>query len=64
MESKMNLIYTRHAQQRMRQRKVRQGEVVETLEDPDEIIPNDNRGDIAIKRYGNREVRVVYSQPE
>lgn len=60
----MNILYTRHAQQRMRQRKVREEEVVETLENPDEIIPGDNGGDMAIKRYGNREVRVVYTEPE
>ena len=56
----MDIVYTRHAEQRMRQRKVRHEEVVETLEEPDEIQPGDNGGDMAIKRFGTREVRVVY----
>lgn len=64
IETGMNIIYTHHAQQRMGQRKVRHEEVVETLEDPDEIVPGDNGGDMAIKRYGYREVRVVYAEPE
>jgi len=58
----MRVIYTRHAKQRMEQRKVEPEQVEETLEMPDEIVPGDNGEEIAIKRYGNREVRVVYEE--
>ena len=60
----MNIIYTRHAEQRMHQRKVRHEEVSETLENPDEILAGNNGGSTAIKRFGSREVRVVYTEPE
>lgn len=58
----MHIIYTRHARQRMKQRKVDPEQVEETLEMPDEIMPGDNGEEIAIKRYGSREVRVVYEE--
>ncbi len=58
----MQIIYTRHARQRMKQRKIDPEQVEKTLELPDEIIPGDNGEEIAIKQYGNREVRVVYEQ--
>jgi hypothetical protein len=60
----MRIIYTRHARQRMRQRKVTESQVEETLADPDEIETGDNGGDVAILRYGGREVRVVYGELE
>ena len=60
----MQIIYTRHARQRMKQRKVTEEQVQETLTDPDEIEPGDNGGNIAIRRYGWREVHVVYDEPE
>jgi hypothetical protein len=60
----MRIIYTRHARQRIRQRKVTESQVEETLADPDEIETGDNGGDVAIRRYGGREVRVVYGELE
>lgn len=60
----MRIIYTRHAQQRMRQRKVSPKQVEETLEMPDEIIMGDYGEEIAVKQYGTREVRVVYEETE
>ncbi len=60
----MQIIYTRHARQRMKQRKVTEMQVEETLSEPDEIQLGDNGGDIAIRNYGEREVRVVYDEPE
>ena len=60
----MRIIYTRHARQRMRQRGVTELQVEETLAEPDEIEPGDNGGDIAIRRYDGREVRVVFGKPE
>lgn len=59
----MQIIFTRHARQRMKQRRVTEKQVEETLTDPDKIEPGDNGGDIAIRRYGGRDVRVVYSEP-
>jgi hypothetical protein len=60
----MHIIYTRHARQRMKQRKVTEAQVEETLRDPDDIKLGDNGGDVAIRRYGGREVHVVYGEPE
>lgn len=58
----MNIIYTRHARQRMTQRKISPEQVRETLEAPDDIFPGSNGDEIAVKRYGPREVRVVYEE--
>jgi len=58
----MHIIYTRHAKQRMIQRKVSPKQVVEAIELPDEILPGDNGEVIAVRRYGIREVRVVYEE--
>ncbi|VAW29808.1 hypothetical protein MNBD_CHLOROFLEXI01-4137 [hydrothermal vent metagenome] len=60
----MQIIYTRHARQRMKKRKVTTKQVEETLTYPDKVEPGDNGGDIAIRRYGGREVRVIYGEPE
>lgn len=60
----MHVIYTRHAEQRMIHRKVSPEQVVETIESPDEILPGDNGEEIAIRRYGARELRVVYEEIE
>lgn len=60
----MHIIYTRHAEQRMIQRKVSREQVVETIESPDEILPGDNGEEIAVRRYGAREVCVVYEEVE
>ena len=60
----MRIIYTRHARLRMKQRNVTEKEVEDTLAAPDEIEAGDNGGDIAIRRYGSREVRIVFGEPE
>jgi hypothetical protein len=60
----MQIIFTRHARQRMTERKVSEGRVQETLETPDEIISGDMGEEIAIKQYGSRQVRVVYEESE
>jgi hypothetical protein len=36
----------------MRQRKISEAEVIETLEAPDEIIAGDEHEDIAVRQYG------------
>jgi len=46
----------------MRQRKISEAEVIETLEAPDEIIAGDEHEDIAVKQYGTLEIRVVYEE--
>ena len=58
----MNIRYTHHATQRMAQRKIRAEQVIETLEAPDEIMPGDQDELIAVRRYGTREIRVVYEE--
>ena len=60
----MRIIFTRHARQRMKKRKVTESQAHETLSNPDEIESGDNDEDIAIRQYGQREVRVVYNEIE
>jgi len=57
----VQIIYTRHARKRMQQRGISAAEVEETLEFPDEILSGDNGEEIAVKQYGNRELRVVFA---
>ncbi len=44
----------------MIQRQIEPEQVAETLETPDSVILGDQHEQIAIKNYGNREVRVVF----
>ena len=60
----MRITYTHHAKQRMIQRKVSADQVAETLESPGELIPGENGEEIAVKRFGAREVRVVYKETD
>ena len=60
----MGITYTHHAQQRMIQRKVGADQVIETLESPDQLIPGESGEVIAVKRFGAREVRVVYTETD
>ena len=60
----MNIIYTNHARQRMKQRKVTEQQVAETLAAPDRLEAGDNGGDMAIREYDGREVRVVFKETE
>ncbi len=46
----------------MIQRKIEPEQVAETLEFPDNIVPGDQREQIAIKNYGNREIHVVFEE--
>lgn len=48
----------------MRQRKVTPDEVIDTLESPHEIVLGDYGEEIAIRRFLDREVRVVYQEAE
>lgn len=36
----------------------------ETIESPDDVLPGDNGEEIAIRRYDNYEVRVVYEETD
>ena len=58
----MNIRITRHAKQRMLQRRIHEDEVSDTLEAPDDILPGDGGEAIAIRRYPFHEVRVVYEE--
>lgn len=60
----MRIIYTRHALQRMNQRGVTEAQVIDALEWPDEITSGDRNEELAIKRYGVRELRVVFEEIE
>ncbi len=58
----MVIRYTRHAKQRMNQRKIGETQVAETLESPDEIQVGDRGEMIALRRYLFHEIRVVYEE--
>jgi hypothetical protein len=60
----MRIIYTHHARQRMIQRKVSEDQVAETLSSPDELIPGESGEEIVVKRFGAREVRIVYRETD
>ncbi len=60
----MHIIYTNHARQRMKQRKVTEQQVEETLASPNHLESGDNGGDIAIREYDGREVHVVFKETE
>jgi hypothetical protein len=48
----------------MAQRQITPEQIVETLEAPDEILPGDNGEEIAVRRYGNHKIRVVYEETD
>ena len=60
----MHITFTYHAKQRMIQRNVSADQVAETLDSPDELIPGESGELVAIKRYGTREVQVVYRETD
>ena len=60
----MKIRYTRHARQRMAQRNIRDEQVIETLESPDEILQGDRLEMIAVRAYGVREIRIVYEEAD
>lgn len=60
----MRITLTHHARLRMIQRKVSESQIAETLESPDELLAGDSGEAIAIKRFGVREVRVVYRETD
>ena len=60
----MRITFTHHAKLRMIQRKISADQVAETLESPDELIAGDSGEELAVKRFGVREVRVVYRETD
>lgn len=58
----MKIVYTYHARKRMTQRKVTPEQVEEVLTWPDDILPGERDEEIASKRFGIREIRVVYEE--
>jgi hypothetical protein len=60
----MRIIFTRHALQRMNERGVTEAQVIDALEWPDEITPGDRNEEMALKRFGVRELRVVFEEIE
>jgi hypothetical protein len=53
-----------HAWRSMRQRRITEQDVRETLETPDDVQMGDYGRYIAFKSFGNRRIRVVYEEPE
>jgi hypothetical protein len=60
----MNIRYTRHARQRMAERKVSEDQVSETVESPDNVAVGDEGEMIALRDFGTHILRVVYSELE
>jgi hypothetical protein len=58
----VRIVYTYHAKKRMGQRKVTSEQVEEVLAWPDDTLPGEWNEEIAIKRFGVREVKVVYEE--
>jgi hypothetical protein len=56
----MQVSFTRHARQRMVARGISEDDVLDALVSPDEIRSGDEGEEIAVRRLGNRELRVVY----
>jgi len=48
----------------MAQRNIREEQVSETLESPDEILQGDRLEMIAVRAYGVREIRIVYEEAD
>ena len=48
----------------MAQRSISEEQVIETLEWPDTVLPGNFNEETAVRRYGAREVRVIYEEVE
>lgn len=64
MEQEMQVRFTRHARQRMLQRRIAEREVIYVLEAPDELNDGDMGETIAVKRLLDDELRVVYQEDD
>ncbi|MCE7983555.1 MAG: DUF4258 domain-containing protein [Caldilinea sp. CFX5] len=58
----MQIRYNTHARQRMRERKVSETMVEETLDSPDELSVGEQDEWIAVRHYGNRRLQIVYGE--
>ena len=58
----MQVRFTRHARQRMLQRRITDREVIDALEAPDELNDGDMGETIAVQRLLDDELRVVYQE--
>ena len=54
------IIYTRHARSRMRQHRISIDNVVETIAAPDQLLPGVKNRYNALKRIGNKIIRVTW----
>lgn len=63
MIKKKKIILTDHAKRRMAKRGVREKQVRETIFYPDKpYLPGELDEETAIKRFGNREIRIVFEE--
>ena len=60
----MQVRFTRHARQRMLQRRITDREVIDALEAPDELNEGDMGETIAVQRLIDDELRVVYQEDD
>lgn len=58
----MAIYYTKHATERMRRRNVTKRQVEEALYNPDWTEKTRDEREISIKRYGKREIEVIYKK--
>lgn len=52
--------FTKHAETRLEERDITKALVLSTLEKPDIVLPSKANRNIAIRKYNNRYLKVVY----
>ena len=60
----MELHFSHHALQRMKQRHVDKENILLTLESPDDVWSGENGEEISVRDFGTYVVRVVYQKRE
>ena len=58
----MTFVYTKHAQVRIRQRRLRQTDIKETVIDPDTIFPSFKGRRLARRAFGEKTLEVVFKR--
>ena len=60
----MNIVFTTHANERMKQRRISHQEIEAVLEKPDTIFYTYEDKKIALKYFKNKTIKVVFSQKD
>ena len=57
------LLFSGHARMRMNERKVKESQIIETVENPDNLIVEDGQ-QIAVKQYSKKVLIVAYTKSD